>query len=103
MKLLDDLNSQNIGVKAGRAKFDLAVKGLKKHLSDDIEIQDVTDDYCVFGIFGPKSRMLMEDLSNDDFNNLNFKFANSKYIKIDGTKIIEQAKKIGWSYENIRN
>ena len=23
--------------------------------------------------------------------------------KIDGTKIIEQAKKIGWSYENIRN
>ena len=34
IKLLDDLNSQNIGVKAGRAKFDLAVKGLKKHLSD---------------------------------------------------------------------
>ena len=63
---------------------------IKKHLSDGIEIQDVTDDYCVFGVFGPKSRMLMEDLSNDDFNNLNFKFANSKLISIDDVKIWTQ-------------
>tara|TARA_Y100000996_G_scaffold350088_1_gene288999 strand:- start:255 stop:1124 length:870 start_codon:yes stop_codon:yes gene_type:complete len=63
---------------------------IKKHLSDGIEIQDVTDDYCVFGVFGPKSRMLMEDLSNDDFSNLNFKFANSKLISIDDVKIWTQ-------------
>jgi len=63
---------------------------IKKHLSDDVKLTDVTDDYCVFGIFGPKSRLLMQDLSSDDFSNENFKFANSKYIEIDGTKIWTQ-------------
>ena len=48
---------------------------IKKHLSDDVELTDITDDYCVFGIFGPKSRLLMQDLSSDDFSNENFKFA----------------------------
>ena len=63
---------------------------IKKHLSEGVELIDVTDDYCVLGIFGPKSRLLMQDLSLDDFTNENFKFANSKYIKIDGTKIWTQ-------------
>ncbi|WP_440692088.1 GcvT family protein [Candidatus Pelagibacter sp. HIMB1695] len=63
---------------------------IKKHLSDAVELTDITDDYCVFGIFGPKSRLLMQDLSSDDFSNENFKFANSKYIEIDGTKIWTQ-------------
>ncbi len=63
---------------------------IKKNLSEGVELIDVTDDYCVFGIFGPKSRLLMQDLSSDDFSNENFKFANSKYIEIDGTKIWTQ-------------
>ncbi len=63
---------------------------IKKHLSNDVELTDITDDYCVFGIFGPKSRLLMQDLSSNDFSNENFKFANSKYIEIDGTKIWTQ-------------
>ena len=63
---------------------------IKKHLSEDIELNDVTDDYCILGVFGPKSRMLMEDLSKDDFTNINFKFANSKYISIDNVKIWTQ-------------
>ena len=63
---------------------------IKKHLSDGVELTDVTDDYCVFGIFGPKSRLLMQDLSSYDFSNENLKFANSKYIEIDGTKIWTQ-------------
>ncbi len=60
---------------------------IKKHLSDDVELIDVTDDYCVFGIFGPKSRLLMEQLSLDNFSNEYFKFATSKYVDIDGKKI----------------
>ncbi len=63
---------------------------IKKHLSDQIELHDVTDDYCVLGIFGPKSRMLMEHLSKDDFTNTNFKFANSKFITIDNVRIWAQ-------------
>ena len=60
---------------------------IKKHLSEGVLLADITDDYCVFGIFGPKSRFLMQDLSSDDFSNENFKFANSKFIEIDSSKI----------------
>tara|TARA_B100001121_G_scaffold149070_1_gene130529 strand:+ start:1478 stop:3922 length:2445 start_codon:yes stop_codon:yes gene_type:complete len=60
---------------------------IKKHLSEDIELKDVTDDYCVFGIFGPKSRSLLEKLCDQNLSNENFKFANSKYIEINGAKI----------------
>ena len=63
---------------------------IKKYLSGDIELKDVTDDYCVFGVFGPKSRSLLQELSKDDLSNENFKFANSKYIEIEGIKIWSQ-------------
>ena len=54
-----------------------------KHLNSALELKDVTDDYCVFGLFGPKSRQLMEIISNEDFSNKNFKFSTGKKIKID--------------------
>ena len=60
---------------------------IKKHLSSNIDLKDVTDDYCVFGIFGPKSRLLMESLSKDDFSNKNFRFATSKFINIANIKL----------------
>ncbi len=63
---------------------------IKKYLSENIEIKDVTDDYCVFGLFGPKSRDLIRTLSKDNFENDNFKFGTAKYILIDGVKIWAQ-------------
>ncbi len=63
---------------------------IKKHLSDEIDLKDVTDEYCVFGIFGPKSRFLMEEISNEDFSNKNFKFGYAKHIQVDNTKIWTQ-------------
>ncbi len=60
---------------------------IKKHLPDGIEIHDVTDEYCVFGIFGPKSRYLMQEISKDDFTNQNFKFGHAKYIHINNLKV----------------
>ena len=63
---------------------------IKKHLSKEIQLKDVTDDYCVFGLFGPKSRELIKSLSNDNFQKDNFKFATAKYISIEGIKIWAQ-------------
>ena len=63
---------------------------IKKQLPKEVFINDITDDYCVFGIFGPKSRALMKKLSLNDFSNENFKFATSKYIKIGNLKIWAQ-------------
>ena len=63
---------------------------IKKHLNKDIELEDVTDDYCVFGLFGPKSRSLISSLSKDSFDNENFKFGTAKFISITDTKIWTQ-------------
>ena len=60
---------------------------IKKHLSDDIELKDVTEDYCVLGLFGPKSRNLISNISNDDFSNEKFKFATAKHINIEGINV----------------
>jgi 4-methylaminobutanoate oxidase (formaldehyde-forming) len=50
----------------------------------------VTDDYCVFGLFGPKSRDLIKTISNENFENDNFKFGTGKYIIIENIKIWTQ-------------
>ena len=63
---------------------------IKNYLSESIKLKDVTDEYCVLGVFGPKSRDLMKDLSNEDYSNENFKFGTAKYITINQTKIWTQ-------------
>ena len=63
---------------------------IKKYLSNDIELKDITDDLCVFGLFGPKSRDLIKAISKDNFDNDNFKFGTAKYITIEGIKIWAQ-------------
>ena len=50
----------------------------------------MTDDYCVFGLFGPKSRDLIKTISNENFENDNFKFGTGKYITIQSIKIWTQ-------------
>ncbi len=63
---------------------------INQHLSKEVKLIDVTDDFCVLGLFGPKSRDLMKELSNDDFSKENFKFGNAKYITINSIKLWAQ-------------
>jgi len=61
-----------------------------KHLSPDVKFEDVTEKYCCLGVFGPKSRDLIQNISKDNYSNENFKFATGKYVTIDGLKIWAQ-------------
>ena len=63
---------------------------IRKHLSKDIEISDVTDELCVFGLFGPKSRELLQSISKSSYDNDNFKFGTAKYVILNGIKIWAQ-------------
>ncbi len=63
---------------------------IKKNISDKVFFNDVTEDYCVFGLFGPKSRELIKKISKDDFSNESFKFGTSKNIVIKGIKVWAQ-------------
>ena len=60
------------------------------HLSKEVEFKDVTDDIACLGVFGPKSRDLMKDLSQDNYSNENFKFGTAKYITINNNQIWAQ-------------
>ncbi len=63
---------------------------INKHLSKEVKLIDVTDNFCVLGLFGPKSRDLMKELSNDDYSNENFKFGTAKYITVNSIKLWAQ-------------
>ncbi|MBD1133819.1 FAD-dependent oxidoreductase [Pelagibacterales bacterium SAG-MED48] len=63
---------------------------IRKHLSKEIKLRDVTDNYCVFGLFGPRSRDLIKTICGEDFENDNFKFGTGKYIIIENIKIWTQ-------------
>ena len=58
-----------------------------KYLSKDVELKDVTDDLACLGLFGPKSRKLMEKISKDDLTNENFKFGSGKNITINNKTV----------------
>ena len=58
-----------------------------KHLSKDIEFKDVTDELICLGIFGPKSRNLLSQITNEDLSNENFKFGTSKNIKLGSINV----------------
>ena len=58
-----------------------------KHLSKDVEFKDVTDDLICLGIFGPKSRNLLSQITKEDLSNENFKFGTSKNIKLGSTSV----------------
>jgi len=63
---------------------------INKHLSKEVKLVDITDDFCVLGLFGPKSRDLIKELSNDDFSKENFKFGTAKYITINSINLWAQ-------------
>ncbi len=63
---------------------------IRKHLSEGVKLKDVTDDYCVFGLFGPKSRDLLKVISKGKFDNDDFKFGTAKYIDVGGLNIWAQ-------------
>ena len=60
---------------------------IKKHINQNIKLTDVTDDHVCLGIFGPKSRELMKDISGEDFSNDNLRFGHSKNIKIENSNV----------------
>jgi len=61
-----------------------------KYLSEDVEFIDVTEEICCLGLFGPKSRDMIQKISNDDFTSENFKFGTGKNVNIDDLNVWTQ-------------
>ncbi len=63
---------------------------ISKYLSDEVELSDVTENICCFGLFGPKSREMILNISDDDFTSENFKFGTGKKVNIKDLKVWAQ-------------
>ncbi len=61
-----------------------------KYISEDIEFLDVTEDICCLGLFGPKSRSMIEKISSDDYTNENFRFGSGKNVNIKNIEVWAQ-------------
>ena len=61
-----------------------------KHLSQDIDFKDVTDEIACLGLFGPKSEDLLQKLTKDNISRDIINFASFKKIQIDNIDIFAQ-------------
>ena len=61
-----------------------------KHLSNEVEFKDVTDELICLGLFGPKSRNLLSKITNEDLSNEKFRFGTSKNVKLGTINIWAQ-------------
>ena len=61
-----------------------------KYLSKEISFADVTEEICCLGLFGPKSREMIQNISSDDYSSNNFKFGMGKNVKIKNINIWAQ-------------
>jgi 4-methylaminobutanoate oxidase (formaldehyde-forming) len=60
---------------------------IQKYLSKNVELRDVTDELICLGVFGPKSRDLLSQITKENLSNENFKFGTSKNIKLGQLKV----------------
>jgi glycine cleavage system aminomethyltransferase T/glycine/D-amino acid oxidase-like deaminating enzyme len=60
---------------------------IQKHLSNEIEFKDITNDLVCLGVFGPKSRELLSEICSEDLSNKQFKFGTGKNIKLGSVDV----------------
>ncbi len=61
-----------------------------KYLSEDVKFIDVTDEICCLGLFGPKSREMIQKISDEDYSPENFQFGSGKNVLIENIKVWAQ-------------
>ena len=75
-------------------------KHILKYLDSSVKFTDITDDFACFGIFGPKSRLLLSEIFGNFFENNDFKFGTGKNILKDDIKMwfqrISYVGELGW-------
>ncbi len=66
----------------------------------DVVLEDATDDFAVFGIWGPRAREILAKVTTYDLSNENFPFMHSRQITLAGAEIratrITYVGELGW-------
>ena len=75
---------------------------------DDVKIEDRTEELAIFGIWGPRSREILQSLTDANLSNEAFPFMHSKEIEINGVRLratrITYVGELGWElYIPVKN
>ncbi len=75
---------------------------IERHTPDDgsVEIENVTDRYGVLTLAGPRSRELLQRLTDDDLSNDGFPFFRARHISLGGDRVlavrVSYVGELGW-------
>ena len=66
----------------------------------DVDISDITDDYAVIGLWGPRARDILQAVTDTDVSDSYFPHMTAKMIDIKGIKVLAQrvtyVGELGW-------
>jgi 4-methylaminobutanoate oxidase (formaldehyde-forming) len=77
---------------------------IRMHLPDDgsVDVCDVTDEWAVVGIWGPKARHALQSVTRDDVSNVAFPYRTARRLRIAGADVWAQRVtyigELGWEF-----
>jgi glycine cleavage system aminomethyltransferase T/glycine/D-amino acid oxidase-like deaminating enzyme len=96
------LGPRHFRVVTGGATGMADYKWIRDHLPDDgsAAVTDVTSAWTTFGLWGPKARDILGNLTGDDISDAGFPFATCREIEADGVTVlasrISYVGELGW-------
>jgi glycine cleavage system aminomethyltransferase T/glycine/D-amino acid oxidase-like deaminating enzyme len=96
------LDAERFLVVTGSAQVYRDKDWISRNLRDgaQVTVSDVTEDFAVFSIMGPKSRGLLSGLTTDDMANEVFPFATSRELEMAGVRVranrLTYVGELGW-------
>lgn len=83
-----------------RIRRDLAWLRRARRTDEDLTMTDVTEDFSILGVMGPKSRDLLQSLNDADLSNAAFPFFTHKLLTIGGATVravrLSYVGELGW-------
>ncbi|WP_282608701.1 FAD-dependent oxidoreductase [Pelagibius sp. Alg239-R121] len=84
----------------GRIRRDLAWLRREQHSNEDLSITEITEDFSILGVMGPKSRALLQPLSDSDLSDDSFSFFTHQSLKVAGIALhavrLSYVGELGW-------
>jgi glycine cleavage system T protein len=97
------LDTDYFRIITGSAFIDSDIGWIQLNRHDDdqpVEIKDVTEDYAVIGLWGPKARDVMQKVTTDDISHSSFPYMSAKNIAIGSIPVFAQrvtyVGELGW-------
>ena len=88
---------------AGYVNSDLGWLRLEQREEDGtVAIRETTEELCVIGMWGPRSRQVLESVTDDDLSEEGFPFMQARDIRIEGFDVFAQrvtyVGELGWEF-----